>query len=157
MRSSTETIITALRILTDDLHSGDGVVSQCIREAADRLEELSKPQQHEPVAWASPNVVPLQGLKDNHAAILTPFKCAANTVPLYTTPPNRQPLSDGEIVQIMGNRYPPDKIMYYEGINTIMYYEAFRDAEKAHGIVAPSQDTCCDQQTVDNLRGVGGL
>lgn len=37
-----------------------------------------------PVAWASQNVIPLTGGKDNHPCTLTPFKCAANTVPLYT-------------------------------------------------------------------------
>jgi hypothetical protein len=53
----------------------------------------------EPVAWASENVIPLRGLADNHACLLTPFKCAANTVPLYTAPPQRewQGLTDEEI------------------------------------------------------------
>jgi hypothetical protein len=57
-------------------------------EAADALERLS--QRQELVAWASPNVIPLRGGRDNHHAILTPFKCAANTVPLYAAPPATQ-------------------------------------------------------------------
>ena len=39
-RSKTETIITALRILADDIVSEDGVASAAIREAAGRLAEL---------------------------------------------------------------------------------------------------------------------
>lgn len=33
----------------------------------------------EPAAWASQNVIPLRGGKDNYPCILTPFKCEANT------------------------------------------------------------------------------
>jgi hypothetical protein len=39
-RSSTETIINALRILSMDIESEDGVANAVIAEAADRLEEL---------------------------------------------------------------------------------------------------------------------
>lgn len=39
-RSKTETIITALRILADEIHSGDGVANAALREAADRMAEL---------------------------------------------------------------------------------------------------------------------
>ena len=45
MRSSTETLISALRILAEDIQSDDGVANQCIREAADRLEELNAKRQ----------------------------------------------------------------------------------------------------------------
>ena len=41
MRSSTETIIEAMRILVDVIQSGDGVANAAIFEAAERLEELS--------------------------------------------------------------------------------------------------------------------
>ena len=40
MRSETETIIGALRILANEIQSGDGVANACIWEAADRMEEL---------------------------------------------------------------------------------------------------------------------
>ena len=40
MRSSTETLIAAMRILSRDIRSTDGVANLAIREAADRLEEL---------------------------------------------------------------------------------------------------------------------
>jgi len=40
MRSSTETIIGALRILANDIESEDGVANAAIAEAADRMEEL---------------------------------------------------------------------------------------------------------------------
>lgn len=37
--NSTETLIQALRILAQDIYSGDGVANAAIAEAADRLEE----------------------------------------------------------------------------------------------------------------------
>ena len=40
MRSETKTIIGALRILANDIQSGDGVANACIWEASDRMEEL---------------------------------------------------------------------------------------------------------------------
>lgn len=42
MRSSTTTLISALRILARDIQSEDGVANAAIAEAADRLEELSR-------------------------------------------------------------------------------------------------------------------
>ena len=38
-KSSTETLIAAMRILARDIQSGDGVANAAIAEAADRLEE----------------------------------------------------------------------------------------------------------------------
>ena len=40
MKSSTETLIEALRILARDIESDDGVANSAIAEAADRLQEL---------------------------------------------------------------------------------------------------------------------
>lgn len=40
MRTKTETIIGALRVLTQDIQSEDGVANAAIAEAADRMEEL---------------------------------------------------------------------------------------------------------------------
>jgi len=40
MRSSTETVIEALRILAGDILSEEGVANAAIAEAADRIEEL---------------------------------------------------------------------------------------------------------------------
>lgn len=40
MRSSTETLIVAMRALADHIYSEDGVANAAIAEAADRLEEL---------------------------------------------------------------------------------------------------------------------
>lgn len=39
-RSTTQTIIDAMRILVRDIYSEDGVANMAIAEAADRLEEL---------------------------------------------------------------------------------------------------------------------
>ena len=40
MRSSTETLIAAMRILSRDIKSTDGIANAAIAEAAERLEEL---------------------------------------------------------------------------------------------------------------------
>jgi len=42
MSTSTATIASALRILANDIQSPDDVPATCLREAADRLEELQK-------------------------------------------------------------------------------------------------------------------
>ena len=42
MKSSTETIIAAMRILAADIQSPDGVANLAIAEAADRLESQAK-------------------------------------------------------------------------------------------------------------------
>ena len=40
MKSSTETLIVAMRVLARDIQSNDGIANAAIAEAADRLEEL---------------------------------------------------------------------------------------------------------------------
>ena len=40
MRSSTETLIEAMRILSNDVESEDGIANAAIAEAASRLEEM---------------------------------------------------------------------------------------------------------------------
>jgi hypothetical protein len=40
-RSSTETLVAALRVLAAEIQSPDGVANAAIAEAADRLEELT--------------------------------------------------------------------------------------------------------------------
>lgn len=40
MKSSTETLITALEKLSEDIQTDDGVVNACLQEAAQRLREL---------------------------------------------------------------------------------------------------------------------
>jgi len=42
MKSKTETLSAALRILANDIQSPDDVPATCLREAADRLEELQR-------------------------------------------------------------------------------------------------------------------
>jgi hypothetical protein len=41
MKSSTQTLIAALRVLAQDIETEDGIVNSCLLEAADRLRELS--------------------------------------------------------------------------------------------------------------------
>lgn len=103
--------------------NGDGYNSEFANDLAEVIEYLSIDEQ-EPVSWASPNVIPLRGGKDNHPAILTPFKCNANTVPLYTAPPKRKPLSHNEITAIA--------LVAHRTISP--YWVFCRAVEKAHGI-----------------------
>jgi hypothetical protein len=42
MKSSTETLIAALRVLSRDIQSGDGAANAVCAEAADELEELAE-------------------------------------------------------------------------------------------------------------------
>jgi hypothetical protein len=41
MKTSNETLVSALRILSKDIQSEDGIANACIAEAADRIEELA--------------------------------------------------------------------------------------------------------------------
>ena len=54
MKTDTTTLIKALRILAQDIQSGDGVANAAIAEAADRLEELHEQQQPKPVDENTP-------------------------------------------------------------------------------------------------------
>lgn len=103
--------------------NGDGYNSEFANDLAEVIEYLSQDEQ-EPVAWASPNVIPLRGFKNNYMTILTPFKCNTNTVALYTAPPKREPLSEEEI-----NEFVPDNITVFTCKMIV------RSVEKAHGIV----------------------
>lgn len=95
------------------------------RDLLPEIEEyLTKPEP-KPVAWASENVIPLRGGKDNRPAILTPFKCEANTVALYAEPLERKPLSDEQILQIVEGGESLDEF-------TLLAFA--REIEKAHGI-----------------------
>ena len=49
-RSSTKEIISALRVLSEDIVTDDGVVSATLREAADRMEEMQRQLERIPVA-----------------------------------------------------------------------------------------------------------
>lgn len=49
MKSSNEDLIEALRILAYHTESEDGVANACIYEAADRIEELTKKPEPEPI------------------------------------------------------------------------------------------------------------
>jgi hypothetical protein len=42
MKSSTQTLISALQILASDIKTEDGIINACLLEAAERLRELSE-------------------------------------------------------------------------------------------------------------------
>lgn len=49
MKSTNEDLIEALRVLAYHIESDDGVANACIDEAADRIEELTKKPEPEPI------------------------------------------------------------------------------------------------------------
>lgn len=49
-RSSTETLIAAMRVLASDIQSDDGVANAVMAEAADRMEEMQRQLERIPVA-----------------------------------------------------------------------------------------------------------
>lgn len=55
------------------------------QETVDALRARLACPDAEPAAWVSENIIPFRGSADSHYCTLTPFKCASNTVPLYTT------------------------------------------------------------------------
>lgn len=42
MKTHNKTLIKALRILSEDIQSDDGIANACVAEAADRIEELQE-------------------------------------------------------------------------------------------------------------------
>ena len=84
-------------------------------------ELLTKPEQtkQEPVAW----------MQDSDALYVLEEKNSLRgyVIPLYTAPPKREPIEDGELeVWYSQHTWAMDKQEYMWG---------FRDAEKAHGIL----------------------
>lgn len=71
MKTDDKTLIEALRILSRDIQSGDGVTNACIAEAADRLEELTQ--------WRDISTAPKDGaeilviIAGNHPQADTPY------------------------------------------------------------------------------------
>jgi hypothetical protein len=58
-RSSTETLITALRVMAEQLPTVDGVMNAALDEAADRMEEMQR--QLERFGWQPIETVPKDG------------------------------------------------------------------------------------------------
>ena len=92
-------------------------------EAITALEAALAAQQPEPVAWMTFNPV---GDEDDiwyenpEGKLLEGWSCK----PLYTTPPHRQPLSDGELMALL-----PDAVRLPQGWRNFA-----RAIEAAHGI-----------------------
>lgn len=81
------------------------------------LHEQSKPKP-EPVGYA--------WIKNNKVKMITDTELNSGFVPLYTTPPTREPLSDDEI----------SKILFLCRKGKMFPYSFARDIEQAHGIGA---------------------
>ena len=73
---------------------------------------LAQPEQ-EPVTWMSPNSQPMLGKDDGTGSayhIITTSKATGNhTIPLYTAPPQRKPLTDEALMALLPGavRLPP--------------------------------------------------
>lgn len=84
--------LTSLQVLSKGQKAADKI--RAYEKENKRLRELlntvslSRIKEHIPAAWISKNVFPFRPGKDNHPCILTPFKCAGNTVPLYSVAPD---------------------------------------------------------------------
>jgi hypothetical protein len=85
----------------------------------------------EPVAWASPSVIPLREGKNNHPCVLTDTRCAANTVALYTKPPQRKPLKNEQIDDCL---WPLGMAPYSTLVGPDEIRRFARAIEKLHGI-----------------------
>ena len=87
-------------------------------------ELLAQPEQNEPVAWC-------QMVKGKVQDLLTSFEMKdwlydKSWMPLYTTPPKREPLSDGTTADMWhANKKATHADSYWAGVS---------DAEKAHKI-----------------------
>ena len=110
------------RVLTSELWSVQEELQAEIKQL------LAQPEQ-EPVAWITEWV---QRYRHNDTPIMDRAvsftKCDApavpnpNYIPLYTSPPKREPLSEDEIVALWANKSPANE------------FECVRLVEKAHGI-----------------------
>ena len=91
MKSKTESIISALRVLARDIHTDDGVVNACLEEAAGRLEELQRANQNTLADLA----VAIERRDDSYAEIKTVRRELAQAIAERT--PHDYGLLKGEV------------------------------------------------------------
>jgi hypothetical protein len=91
--------------------------------------ELAKPDP-EPVAWISNGQ--LKDLKNKNystSVYCHSQKSEKSNIPLYTSPPKREPLSEEAIITIINDNFDTDDIVFLDHLN-----EFTRAIEKSHGI-----------------------
>lgn len=95
-------------------------------------------------AWASPNVLPLRGNRDNHHAILTATKCAANTVPVYLEPPVAAPA-----MRTIGH---PDMIL--DEVGRLVVTRKYADAQMVELVrqIAQYPATRSEEMSAESIR-----
>jgi hypothetical protein len=91
MKSKTESIISALRVLARDIQTDDGVVNACLEEAAERLEELQRANKNTLADLA----VAIERRDDSYAEIKTVRKELAQALAERT--PHDYGLLKGEV------------------------------------------------------------
>jgi hypothetical protein len=83
------------------------------------IKSLAQPEQ-EPVAWMSTDKAWMWSNKDK-----IHDRWIGNVIPLYTSPPQRKPLNEDEMLEVL-------KTFYFDG--TVTFGTIVRAIEKAHGI-----------------------
>jgi hypothetical protein len=83
-RASTATIVRAMRILSEDIQSGDGVANAAIAEAADRLEELVRD-----ITTVIPSISVYAGQCNARTKAGREFRAAANRLAAEVLAPSK--------------------------------------------------------------------
>ena len=105
-------------------HNGDLLPEEYMKLMKETKELLAQPEQ-EPVAWLY-DYDCTTWVKLKEPDLPNMHHSVTNIKPLYTSPPKREPIEDGELeVRYSQHAWAMDKQEYMWG---------FRDAEKAHGI-----------------------
>jgi hypothetical protein len=102
-----------------------GLNTEHCGDLPERIKELlAQPEtEQEPVAWMHEGV---DETGETVRSIYHHFYEHANLIPLYTTPPKREPLSDYATYDM----FRASK----QAVTASCYWAGIRDAEKAHGI-----------------------
>jgi chromosome segregation ATPase len=125
MKSSTESLISALRVLARDIQTHDGVVNTCLEEAAGRLEELQRANKKTLADLA----VAIERRDDSYAEIKSVRKELAKAIAERT--PHDYGLLKGEVDNLkreLSGRLEElqnvqDKLENQEEISRDLYYE----------------------------------
>ena len=110
-------------------HNGDLLPEEYMKLMKETKELIAQPEQ-EPVAYLHEGI---DETGETVRRIYCHFYEHANLIPLYTAPPKREPIEDGELeVWYSQHTWAMDEQEYTWGFRA--YMAGCRDAEKAHGI-----------------------
>ena len=125
MKTHEEALKMALEALNDAWGYGTQRLDDKLTKAIKALEEaLAKQEQGEPVTW------PIEQQPDGSVTTVDPADMTPEQLQLYTTPQQRKPLTDEQIMALLVELCVPTK---YEGV-TETFTAVVRAIEAAHGI-----------------------